>query len=114
MKRSSLAGVFAVLLLGACASVPPGDEPRGMTFREPANKVLAALEQFKQERGRYPNSLYELTPKFIEKLPDEPSLRLDEYSGTLRFAYSRDFPDIGRVVCVVVLGSTEWKCEDYK
>ncbi|HZP11080.1 MAG TPA: hypothetical protein VFB36_01530, partial [Nevskiaceae bacterium] len=71
-------------------------------------------EAYKKDHGRYPTSLYELPPKYIANLPDEPTLRLDEYSGTMRFAYSREWPHPGRVVCVAVLGAHDWKCDEYK
>ena len=110
--RSALLAV--ALLCAGCAAVVPGEDDKGKSYLEPANKVLDAIEAYKKDQGRYPTSLFELPPKYIDKLPDEPGLRLDDYSGTLRFAYSRDWPHPGRVVCVAVLGSHDWKCEDYK
>jgi hypothetical protein len=103
---------LAAMLVVACASVAPGEDEKGKQYFEPANQVLDALERYKKDQGRYPTSLYELVPKYVEKLPDEPTLRLDEYSGTMRFAYSREWPNPGRVVCVAVLGAHDWKCED--
>ena len=106
--------LLLMVLVVACAHVAPGADEKGKLYFEPANRVLDAIEAYKKDQGRYPTSLYELPPKYIEALPDEPTLRLDEYSGTMRFAYSREWPDPGRVVCVAVLGSHDWKCDDYK
>ena len=106
------AGTTMLLIVG-CATFAPGDDPKGQGYKAPASKVLVALDAYKNDRGRYPNSLYELVPKYLEKVPDEPSLRFDEYTATLRFAYSREWPQLGRIVCVAHVGTTEWNCEDY-
>ena len=111
--KTLIAGM-TVLLTVSCATVVPGEDEKGKSYFEPANKVLDAIEAYKKDQGRYPTSLFELPPKYIDALPDEPTLRLDEYSGTMRFAYSREWPNPGRVVCVAVLGSHEWKCDEYK
>src|ERR1051325_7677669 len=112
---SARSALFLVAMIFAgCASIEPGQDDKGKTYFEPANKVLDAAEHFKKDQGRYPTSLYELVPKYIAELPDEPTLRLDEYSGTMRFAYSREWPNPGRVVCTAVLGSHDWSCDDYK
>jgi hypothetical protein len=111
-KNWAPAGAGAtMLLMVACATLAPGEDPKGQQLKEPANKVLTAIDQFKQDKGRYPNSLYELMPKYVDKLPEEPLLRIDEHSGRLRFAYSREWPDTGRIVCIALFGTTDWKCE---
>ncbi len=114
MSRAIGIVLVTVALLAACATIAPGEDPLGQQLKEPATKVLTAIDQFKQERGRYPSSLYELMPKYIDALPAEPSLRIDEYSQMLKFAYSREWPQLGRIVCVARFGSTEWNCEEYQ
>ncbi len=103
-----------VALLAACGTMPPGADEKGEGYKVPATKVLIALEAYKTDQGRYPNSLYELVPRHLDKIPAEPTLRLDDYTSTLRFAYSRDWPKLGRVVCVATLSTTEWVCEEYR
>ena len=112
-SRSWVGACAAMFLLAACQTFAPGEDEKGKQLREPANKILTAIEQYKQEHGRYPNSLYELVPKYVDRLPEEPTLRIDEYSSTLRFAYSRDWPQLGRIVCLAHFGTTDWKCEEY-
>jgi hypothetical protein len=111
--RRALAGLLAIVV-AACGSMPPGEDDRGAKYKEPATKVLLALEAYKTEQGRYPNSLYALVPRYLDRIPAEPTLRLDEYTSTLRFAYSLEWPELGRVVCVATLSTTEWKCEEYQ
>lgn len=102
------------LLLAGCASVPPGEDLKGQQLKEPAGRVLAAVTQFNGDQGRYPSSLYELVPKYLQSLPDEPGLKLDAYVGTLSFAYSQEWPQLTRVLCTTRLQAADWKCEEYK
>jgi len=111
-RWSAACAAMSALLIVGCQTFAPGDDEKGKQLREPANKVLTAIEQYKQENGRYPNSLYELVPKYVDRLPDEPTLRIDEYSSTLRFAYSREWPQLGRIVCIAHFGTTDWQCEE--
>lgn len=39
----------------------------GQRFFQP---LIDALEQYKAETGNYPNAMYELVPKYIDKVPD--------------------------------------------
>lgn len=101
-----------VFLLAACASLPAGEDQIGVELKAASSKVLVALSQFRRERGRYPTSPYELVPKYLSELPAEPALHINDDTGTLDFAYSRGFPQLGRVSCSAKLGTAEWHCSD--
>lgn len=84
-----------------------------MELKGKSAKVLTAIAQFGRERGRYPTSLYELVPRYLPQLPDEPILHIDDDTGTVGFVYSRPgFPGLTRISCSAKLGTTEWHCSD--
>lgn len=107
-----VAGPALLFLLAACAGMPAGEDQAGMELKAASSKVLVALAQFRQERGRYPTSLYELVPRYLPELPDEPILHINDDTGTVGFAYSRGYPKLGRVTCSAKLGTAEWRCSD--
>ena len=50
--------------------------------------IVAAIKAFKQKRGVYPDSLKELVPEFIAKIPSPTA-------GTCEWKYERDKPGQG-------------------
>ncbi len=79
--------IFLLCLTGAsCRSCPekPGSGPRAEHAFAAAFPVTEALENYKNEKGKYPQNLSELVPKYLEKDPGQ------EETGEVRFTY---FPD---------------------
>lgn len=102
--------LLAALALGACATVPPGEDARGTEMRANATPVLEALARYRNDKGAYPVSLYELVPGYLRAIPFHPGLRLDTHHGVLGFAYFQEWPRTGSVNCVARLGETTWTC----
>jgi len=107
------AACACVFLLAACASLPAGEDEAGVELKAKSAKVLTAIAQFGRERGRYPTSMYELVPRYLPELPDEPILHINDDTGTVGFVYSRPgFPGLTRISCSTRLGTAEWHCSD--
>ena len=108
-----LALLLVCAIIAGCAEQPPtGEDELGIAYKATAVKVLAAVEQFHKERGRYPNSPYELVPHYLPQLPDEPGFHINGYTGTVDFTYSRAWPHSARVSCSAKLGTSDWICRE--
>lgn len=105
-----LAAAALVLFLAACATVPPGEDPRGRELKAQATPVLAALVSFHKDRGEYPVSLHELVPRYLREVPFGPGLRFDRDSRVIEFVYAPAWHDSRKVLCFARAGELEWSC----
>ncbi|HYO76671.1 MAG TPA: hypothetical protein VE010_09420 [Thermoanaerobaculia bacterium] len=70
MRRRAAA---TVLLLLACAACKPEEKPRpDLELRAALAEMRAAMERFQREQGRYPQTLEELVPKYLSRIPTDP------------------------------------------
>lgn len=104
---------IAILTLTACKLFtvdPPGvgeKAERGYTVCDP---VIAALEQYKTDNGKYPELLEELLPNYLSEIPtevnDEPiSYAITDESYSLAFHYIGP----GMNTCAYT-PENKWKC----
>lgn len=105
-----VATALAALVLCACATVPPGEDPLGQQMREQATPVLVALAAYRKDKGTHPTSLYELTPRYVKELPMRPNLDFDRVSGQVGFVYERAGVRFRQVACKAEAGQVEWAC----
>lgn len=107
-------GVFILItLITACGIWAPGQDPRGKEMISNANQILQALNRYAAENSKYPSSLNELVPKYIEDLPREPSIFYKENDGSLHFKYSPSWPQYGNVRCGANIGQDSIGCIGY-
>lgn len=106
MTRACL--LAALLALAGCAITPRGGDEDGLRLKAAATPVLHALIKYRKDRGVYPQSLFELTPKYIAAIPFEPGLNYDRDAGAIAFHYERLM--LGEVQCRAPLGDVEWTC----
>jgi len=75
--------------------------------------IVNALELYKNDNGQYPSSLNQLTPKYLDHLPDLSNHKLsyinNENSYELRFTYYG--PGVND--CVYTPEHSSWKCNGY-
>lgn len=105
-----VATALAALVLCACATVPPGEDPLGQQMREQALPVLLALAAYHKDKGTHPTSLYELTPRYMKALPLRPNIDFDRVSGQVGFVYERAGWRFRQVACKAETGQVEWDC----
>src|SRR5437870_1688139 len=70
--RTIAAGVALALLIlmSYCAFViSPRVERADKANRQSADAIVAALEQYRAQNGRYPEKLFELQPRFLARVP---------------------------------------------
>ena len=110
-KRDMKLILFLILALNltACSLLIGIKESNGQHTCKP---IIEALENYKKNLGKYPKELSELTPKYLDKIPEQVtehrlnySWREDSYS--LTFNYSGGGVGVGR--CSYSPG-TEWHC----
>ena len=108
--RSLAVLLCALATLAACATWPPGDDPRGKELKDQATPVLVALVHYRKDKGEYPSSLHELVPRYLTAVPFGPGLSLER--DRVEFVYSPSWPRSGQVSCSALLGEVEWTCHD--
>jgi hypothetical protein len=108
--KSSFPLVMAALALAACASWPPGEDPRGQELRAQATPVLHALARYHKDKGEYPRSLHELVPRYLRDVPFAPGLRFDRDYQAIEFTYSPSWPQTRDVTCTARFGELDWVC----
>ena len=108
-RRDALSAGLALALV-ACATVPPGEDPKGKELKAQASPVLAALMSFHKDRGEYPVSLHELVPRYLEAVPFGPGLRYDRDPRVIEFVYPAPWPRSAKVLCFAQVGEREWVC----
>jgi hypothetical protein len=109
MKTIRIAFVCLVAMLQACATWAPGKDPAGRALIAEANTVLVALQAYQAQNGKLPESLTELTPKYIAKLPEKPEIWYAPKTGMLTFHYSPTL-GLGQCVCVAEPVSVSFGC----
>ncbi len=102
-----VAGVVGGLLALGCERI------QTRANQENGDRVVAALEQHWKESGAYPETLVQLVPRFLDRLP-EPSLGVfstvpwwyapSERAGDFTFGY-RPMPR-----CLVAYVKGKWEC----
>jgi hypothetical protein len=111
LTRLPLALALA-LALAACATLPPGEDPKGVELLAQAKPVLGALAQYRKDHGEYPISLHELVPRYLKVVPFGPGLRLDRATQLIEFSYTTPWPQTATVVCSAPLGDLQWTCRE--
>lgn len=104
------AALTIALLLAACATWKPGEDPNGIEARDQARPVLAALVKYRKDRGEYPSSLHELVPRYLTEVPFNPGIRYDRDNKVIEFAYLPSWPQQDPVNCGAKLGELDWTC----
>jgi hypothetical protein len=113
MKRVSICVAAAALLaLGGCQVWPVNQDPSGMNYRRSANRVVEAIQAYKQAKGAWPSSLAALTPAYIAAIPDDPHLDYHPYDGSVLYHYIPQWPQLRPVWCQSVGATTEWRCKE--
>lgn len=100
----------AVMVLAGCAVWPAGKDPKGQELCNNARPVLAALAAYHREQGYYPQSLHELVPRYMDRIPFNPGLRFHRDKGLVEFAYSPSWPQTQEVYCAAHATETDWTC----
>jgi len=67
--RRALSLLTLLVLIGACKR---DDAGRDVVLKEAVTSMRGAIARFHLENGRYPQSLEELVPKYLSKIPDDP------------------------------------------
>ena len=60
---------FLPLLVTLCIAGCSNGQGRIDETKQKGNQIIRALEQFRIDRGQYPKSLADLSPKYIRELP---------------------------------------------
>ena len=60
---------FLLLSVALCLSGCSSGQGKIDETKQNGNQVIRALEQFRTDRGQYPKSLADLSPKYIQELP---------------------------------------------
>lgn len=82
----------AVFVLYQFSGEPPGEGVQARRGYEACEPVIAALEQYHDDHGGYPETLDALSPAYLEEIPQEANGFPIEYertagSYTLEFSY---------------------------
>jgi hypothetical protein len=83
--------------------------------QERASELLVAMEEYRQDIGRYPSGLSELVPDYLPAVP-RPAWRYEYYckvdqQGTKYFLYFRQARDADNY-CGYSSEAKEWMCTD--
>jgi hypothetical protein len=76
--------LLALSFSSACVE-KPGEGKQAQQGFAAADPIIAALENYKNEQGRYPRRLRELVPQYLEKDPQKNPEKDD--AGEIRFIY---------------------------
>jgi hypothetical protein len=82
--RATVILCLALIFSSACVE-KPGEGKQARQGFAAANPIINALENYRNEQGKYPGRLSELVPQYLEKDPQKDSQQ-DE-SGEIRFVY---------------------------
>lgn len=113
---ATLSGVGLVLVLAvSLIVVRKVDTRRKAESMRRGDAIVAALSSFRAERGRYPSSLAELSPKFLPAIPITASAALHDvpfqYRLSDRDGFELGFPTSAWLICHRA-ASTPWACDD--
>ena len=117
MKPTRLVFIMLALFAAnttACSSLstdePPGvgeKAEQGYAISEP---VIAALEQFKTDKGFYPDALAELVPEYLSAVPTKDEVLDFSYTRTDdSFAFSFHYLGPGMNTCTYT-PEEKWRC----
>ncbi|WKZ42975.1 MAG: hypothetical protein QY302_12815 [Anaerolineales bacterium] len=110
--------LFTAILLTvalACNAIVPTEEPPGVGIKAEqgyaaSEPVIAALEQFKADKGSYPESLAELVPEYISAVPTKSETLDFSYNSTGEsFSFSFHYIGPGMNTCTYT-PEEQWKC----
>ena len=110
MFARKIMSLCALAIVSACAVWPAGKDPKGKELCDNARPVLAALAAYEQQNGQYPQSLHELVPNFIVRIPFNPGLRFHRDTGIVEFAYTPSWPQTEEVYCAAHAREADWTC----
>ena len=113
---------FSCLALMACAA--PGKGTKAEEGFRICNKIIAAIEKFKTDRGNHPTKLSELVDTYIETIPEEIHGYPIEYlSGENAYSdkagkkqpYSLGFSYVNyaKNICFYEPLNKKWNCHGY-
>jgi len=100
-------------LLSGCSVWPVDNDPKGMSYRQDADRVIQALQSYHHDKGAFPGSLNRLVPSYLSALPSGPDLRYSAYDGSLSYRYTPSWPQLRPVWCRSVGNTTEWRCAEH-
>ena len=100
-------------MLAGCTVWGVNQDPDGIAFRQDANHVIWALQNYRKAHGGFPTQLSALTPTYMRELPDVPGLRYDARVGGLSYRYIPTWPQLRWTLCQSVGNTTEWRCEEH-
>lgn len=104
----------AATVLAACSVWPINQDPDGIAFRQDANHIIWALQDYRHDHGNFPAGLNMLTPQYIREMPDIPGLRYRPADGSLSYRYIPTWPQLRWTWCNSVGNSTVWRCEEHR
>ena len=110
MKRILLAALF--LSLSGCATYAPGEDEQGTKLQTDGIKVLVAVRNYMDDTTRQPQTLQDLIPKYLDKMPDQPKIGYDFKASRLMFNYIQGSGANSMLVtCHALVGQLDWVCE---
>jgi hypothetical protein len=106
--------IFISMISISCSALPTEEPPgvgekaeRGYAITEP---VIAALEQYKADKGSYPAALAELVPDYLSAVPTKNDILDFSYSSTGdSFSYSFHYIGPGMNTCTYT-PEEKWRC----
>jgi hypothetical protein len=107
--------VISLVIILACNTILPTEEPPGVGDKaehgyELSEPVIAALEQFKTDKGFYPEALAELVPDYLSTVPTKNEVLDFSYSSTGdSFAFSFHYIGPGMNTCTYT-PEEKWRC----
>jgi hypothetical protein len=117
MKNIVVISAFIILILtlsGCCGPMECKPAKVGFNVYEP---IIGALEKYKSENNSYPDSLHDLVPKYIAKIPDSPNpprpsnieYKKDKENYFLKFTYGGP----GMNICKYDSIEKHWLCSGF-
>lgn len=100
-------------MLAGCSVWAVNQDPDGIAFRQDANHLIWALQDYRKAKGNFPARLNALAPGYIAALPEVPGLRYDPRVGGLSYRYIPTWPQLRWTLCQSVGNTTEWRCEEH-
>ena len=112
-KRGVAACVALLPVLTGCAIWPVNQDPDGIRWRQHANQILFAVQDYHTRTGTYPRELSALVPGYLRTLPKVPRLSYDARNGSLAYHYIPSFPQLRWTWCQSIGDTTNWRCAEH-
>ncbi|MGD0143515.1 MAG: hypothetical protein ABSC92_10175 [Rhizomicrobium sp.] len=106
----NLSTFILLAALSACTVWPTGEDPYSLNARRDANRVVEAIQTYRQQTGTFPPSLGALVPTYLPSLPDGPTLQYNAGDGSLAYHYIPSWPQLQWTWCSSVGNTTNWRC----